>query len=126
MNQTPQPPGWITELFGVIDSKDAAAFGNFLTPDGTFRFGNAPPVQGRNEITAAVHGFFSTIASLSHDLQDVWEFGDDVICRGEVTYGRHDGSSVTLPFADVFRMQDALISDYRIYMDIAPLYADPS
>jgi len=45
--------------------------------------------------------------------------------HGEVTYTRHDGSRVTLPFANVFRLRDDLISEYLIYADLAPLYAAP-
>jgi hypothetical protein len=47
-----------------------------------------------------------------------------------VTYTRHDDSRITLPFVDVLvRASSAgarlTIADYRIYMDVAPLYASP-
>ena len=53
-------------LFAAIDRQDAAAFVGFLTDDAVFRFGSAPPVQGRDDIRAAVGGFFDTIAGCSH------------------------------------------------------------
>jgi hypothetical protein len=45
------------------------------------------------------------------------------VCEGEVTYRRHDNSEITLPFADAFDLRGDLISGYRIYIDIAPLFA---
>ncbi len=44
----------VTRLFRAIDDANADAFVSFLTPDGTFKFGNAPPVQGQAAIAALV------------------------------------------------------------------------
>jgi hypothetical protein len=41
-----------------------------------------------------------------------------------VTYQRHDGSEISLPFTDIFEYDGDLIAHYKIYMDIGPLYAD--
>jgi hypothetical protein len=38
-----------------------------------------------------------------------------------VTYERHDGTRLTLPCVNVFRLRQGLIADYRVYMDINPL-----
>ena len=117
-------PTWITRLFASIDRKDSKTFVSFLTEDGRFRFANQDPVQGREAVAAAVEGFFSSIASLNHRIERIWIHSDSVVCHGEVTYGRLDGNSITLPFADIFQMQDDLVSDYLIYMDVTPLYAE--
>ena len=103
---------------------DMDGFLSFLTPDAGFRFGSSPAVSGHEAIRAAVGGFFSSIAALSHDLRGSIENGETIVCEGEVTYTRHSGSKITLPFADVFEMRDGLIADYKIYMDIAPLFAE--
>jgi hypothetical protein len=39
-----------------------------------------------------------------------------------VRYQRHDGSAITLPCVNVFRFAGERISDYRVHMDIAPVY----
>lgn len=119
-------PGLATQLaplFSAIDALDAATFVQFLTPDATFRFGSAPPVQGRQAIADAVAGFFDSIAGCSHRLDRTVADGGAVICEGQVSYRRHDGSSVSLPFVDVFEMDGDLIAEYKIYLDIGPLYA---
>ena len=111
------------KLFVSIDAMDTEGFLGFIRPDAEFRFASAPPVQGHAAIREAVDGFFSTIAALSHDLQRLVADGNSVVCEGNVTYTRHDGSRITLPFCNVFETKDGLISLYRIYIDVAPLYA---
>ncbi len=112
----------LRELFAAIDSMDTARFVQSLTPDAVFRFGSAPPVRGRGAVSDVIGGFFSSIAGLRHALTKT--IGDDgtLVCEGEVTYTRHDGSEITLPFANVFELEDGLIAKYKIYADIGPLY----
>ena len=113
----------LQRLFAAIDARDAAAFVGFLAADAQFRFGAAPAVSGREAIAAAVTAFFESIAGLEHRVDMAMRDGDTLVCEGEVTYTRHDGSEVSLPFADVFEMQGEQIAAYKIYMDIGPLYA---
>jgi ketosteroid isomerase-like protein len=117
---------FLGRLFAAIDAMDTDAFIAMLTPDAEFQFGNAPPVQTRNLIGESVDGFFSTIAGLRHDLHNVVDNGPLLACEGSVTYTRHDGTTVTLPFADVFEFDGDLIAGYRIYMDIGPVYTAAS
>jgi limonene-1,2-epoxide hydrolase len=112
------------KLFASIDAMDTESFLGFIHEDATFRFGSSPAVKGHAEIGAAVGGFFSSFAALKHDLQRLVADGNVVVCEGEVTYSRHDGSTITLPFANVFETDDGLISLYRVYIDIGPLFAE--
>jgi len=112
------------DLFAAIDSKDIASFVACLTEDAVFRFGSAPPVEGREAIAAAVGGFFGTIAACSHTIHKVLWDGDTQVCEGNVTYERHDGTTVTVPFVDIFEYDGGLIAHYKIYIDISPLYAE--
>jgi len=111
-------------MFAAIDSKDTQAFVGFLTDDAVFRFGSAPTVRGREAIFAAVDGFFGTIAGCSHDVQKTLSSGSTLVCEGEVTYRRHNGTEITLPFTDIFEYDGDLIAQYKIYIDIGPLYTD--
>jgi limonene-1,2-epoxide hydrolase len=120
--RTPSPD-WLADLFSSIDSQDTARFKGFLADDAEFRFGSAPAVVGREQIGAAVDGFFASIAGCQHDVPSTWSTGDSIVCEGEVTYRRHDGSEITLPFVNVFNMSGRLIARYKIYIDIGPLYA---
>ena len=115
--------GPLEGLFAAIDRKDTNAFAAYLAEDGTFRFGSAAPVHGRAAIAEAVGEFFESIAALSHELNLFLVEGSTIVCEGETTYTRHDGSTVTVPFVDVFDMDGDLIRNYKIYADISPLYA---
>ena len=111
-------------LFAAIDAQDGAAFVSFLTDDAVFRFGSAPPAQGRAAVQAAVEGFFGSIAGLSHSIDRTAGQGNTLFLEGKVTYTRHDGGQVVIPFVDVFEYEGELIAEYKIYIDISPLYAD--
>lgn len=113
-----------TALFAAIDRKDVAAFVSCLTTDAVFRFGSAPEVAGSDAIAAAVGGFFDSIAGLSHAVHKILWNGETQVCEGEVTYERHDGSTLTVPFVDVFEYEGELISQYKIYIDIGELYKE--
>ncbi len=110
-------------LFRAIDGKDADAFAALLAPDGEFRFGNLPPVCGRNAVREFVAGFFASIAALTHVVEASWQVGDDLICHGRVTYTRHDGSTLAVPFANMLRTSPAGYSRYLIFADTSALYA---
>lgn len=113
----------LDSLFAAIDGGDAGAFVDFLTDDGVFRFGSAPALQGKDAVRAAVDGFFQSIAGCKHVLNKVLGDADTLVCEGDVTYRRHDGSEITLPFTNVFDTDGERIAVYKIYIDIGPLYA---
>ena len=112
------------KLFAAIDAMDAESFVSFLGEDCTFRFGSSPSVTGREGIRASVEDFFSMFATLRHDLRRVITDDNGTVCEGEVTYTRHDGSQITLPFCNVFQTESGLISVYRIYIDMSPMFAE--
>ena len=41
----------------------------------------------------------------------------------DVEYARKDGKAVTVPNADILTFDGALVRDWQIYIDIAPVYA---
>ncbi len=54
---------------------------------------------------------------MRHDILDCWEVGEDVICRGEVTYWLPTGREFLFPFVDIFRMAGGRIARYLVYVD---------
>jgi ketosteroid isomerase-like protein len=118
----PPRPAWIGALFKAIDAKDADRFAAFIAEEGVFQFGNAPPVTGRGAIRDAVAAFFASIRALAHDVRDVDTGGERVWSRGTVTYTRHDGSQLSVPFCNCFEMRGELVRHYQIYVDASALY----
>jgi ketosteroid isomerase-like protein len=116
-------PSWVNRLFQSIDALDTDAFVGFMTDDVVFRFANSDPVKGKTAVHGAVTAFFASIRSVRHEVLDTWVNPDAVICHGKVQYTRHDSSLLTVPFANIFKMQGDLIKEYLIYVDISELYA---
>jgi hypothetical protein len=114
----------ILKLFNAIDAKDAGRFASFLSEDCRFRFGNLPELTGVAEVERFVAGFFESIHSVSHVIQESWDIPGGMVCHGQVTYVRRCGSSLTVPFCNVFRTSPAGITDYLIFADTSSLHLD--
>ena len=114
---------WVKELFQSIDKQDIDVFLTYLADNVFFRFGNAEPIHGKNNAGNVVKGFFESIKAIQHDISETWSQDDTVICHGFVTYTRHDNSSLTVPFANIFKLDGQAITEYLIYVDISQLYS---
>ena len=111
-------------VLGFVDAKNAKAFADSLTENGAFVFGNAPPVIGRAAVAKTVSEVLSSFEAISHKIEDVWDEDNDVIMRLAVTYTRKDGKVLTLPCVNIWKLAAGdKIADYRIYMDINPVFA---
>ncbi|KHF24127.1 nuclear transport factor 2 family protein [Solemya velum gill symbiont] len=113
----------IIELFASIDEKNREKFVMFLTRNCSFRFGNLPVVHGVNAISEFVGGFFDSIASLNHELSEIWPVPGGTVCHGTVSYVRHDKSVLSVPFSTVFKVDGDKISEYLIFADTSELYS---
>ncbi len=113
---------WLRGLFDRTDAKNTSGRLEYLSQDARFRFGSAPPLVGKGAIQDGVNAFFSSLSEITHDIVDSWTFRDVVICQGEVTYTRPDSSTLTIPFANVFKLDGhGFIREYLIYADISGL-----
>jgi ketosteroid isomerase-like protein len=117
-------PEWVQRVFAAVDAGDARRFAAAFAEDGRFRFGNAPAVIGQEAVAAAVDGFFASIRGCRHELTRFWGGPRHCAMDGTVTYVRHDGRELTLPFANVFVLRGEKIAEYLVYVDLAPLFAD--
>ncbi len=113
----------VAPIFADIDTLDPDKFVAHLTPDVTFRFGNNDPMTGRAAVRDAVAGFFTTISGMHHHILNVYSDGDTAIAKIDVEYIRQDGKSVTVPNADILVFDGDLVSDWQIYIDLAPVFA---
>jgi ketosteroid isomerase-like protein len=112
-------------MFRDIDRMDADAWAAHLAPDAVMRFGNADPVHGREACRDALAGFYDMIGGLRHEISDQWKHGDATIVEATVTYTRQDGRDVAVPVVTIYRTNvDDMIADYRVYIDLAPVFAE--
>ena len=115
-------PGHET-LFEDIDSMDPDRYARHLSHDVILRFGNGEPVVGRDAVRDGWAAFCADLRGVSHDLVERWDAGTATIVEARVTYTRSDDSTVTVPAVTIYRASGDLIDDYRIFIDLAPLFA---
>jgi ketosteroid isomerase-like protein len=114
----------IRRLFEAVDDKDTGYLAHHFADDVTFRFGNADVVEGRPAVVATCEAFLASIAGIRHVIEHLWQVDTDrVVAVMTVHYERLDGGRLSLPCANSFRVCDGEVSDYRIYMDITPVFA---
>ena len=114
----------VQQTFADIDTMDADTFLRHLHPEVRFTFGNLDPVHGHEGVRAAVDGFWATIGGLKHHLHHSWDVEDDTtVVHADVEYTRQDGTVVTVPNIDILHWRDGTVDDWRIVIDLAPLYA---
>ena len=112
-----------SQLFADIDSMDPGRFTAHLAEDVTMRFGNADPIHGRDAVHDAWAGFCEGVDGVSHEGLRRWESEEGIVAEATATYTRKDGSTVTVPVVTIYREGDGGIDDYRIFIDLAPLFA---
>lgn len=111
------------QLFADIDSMEPERFAAHLAQDVTMRFGSADPIRGRDAVREAWAAFCRDLNGVQHKLVEQWTVEATTIVEAEVTYTRGDDSRVTVPVVTIYREQGGEIADYRIYIDLAPLFA---
>jgi len=113
------------QLFADIDSMEPERFAAHLAEDVTMRFGNAEPIRGRDAVRDAWAAFCKELRGVKHEVVGRWEVDEATIVEATVTYTRHDSSQVSVPVATIYREREGWINDYRIYIDLTPLFSDP-
>ena len=111
------------QLFDDIDSMEPERFAAHLAEDVTMRFGNSEPIHGRGPVRDAWATFCQDLNGVHHDLVEQWTVDGTTIVEAQVTYTRGDDSEVTVPVVTIYRERGGEINDYRIYIDLAPLFA---
>ena len=119
----PSPSDLARGIFAAFDAKDAPALATLMTDDVRLRLGNTETVEGKPAFVEALQSFLGSVAHFRHEVLNVWSDGDAVIAELVVHYTRLDGRELALPCCNVFRLRDGSVADYRVYMDITPVYA---
>lgn len=57
-----------------------------------------------------------------HHIRRIHEAGDTAVVEFDTEYRHKDGAAVHVPCCDVLTLDGDLISEFRIYIDMKPLY----
>jgi len=113
--------GFLIDLFSSIDDKNVQTFLTFISDSCLFRFGNIPSVSGKENVGNFVSTFLDSISSIEHEVEDAWEIDCGIICHGIVSYTRHNKSVLSIPFSNILKIDNGLISEYLIFADTSDL-----
>jgi hypothetical protein len=120
-NARPETVAWLTRYYELLDQNRVGdAIRGFIADDCTVRFGNRESTSFLDE----ARRMSKYVKGVRHRLLTVLE-GDDgsLACELEVTYIKHDGSSITLRGALFARVENARFIEQRMYIDHGPLLA---
>lgn len=113
---------FIPGMYRAIDAMDSRAVADLMTEEGSLRFANLEPVNGRENIFTFLENFFKSIHGINHSELEYWKAENNWFVTGNVTYTRHDSTHLEVPFAVRLVMKGDLIDRYLIYVDNSTLY----
>jgi alkylhydroperoxidase/carboxymuconolactone decarboxylase family protein YurZ/limonene-1,2-epoxide hydrolase/catechol 2,3-dioxygenase-like lactoylglutathione lyase family enzyme len=112
----------VKRLFSRGEAFDSEGFITFFTDKPLYQFGNFDVCLDKNSIKKSADNFFSQIDAVYHEIKMMWEIGNAVFVEMDVLYWRKDGSMVSLPCCDIFRVEGDKFSELRIFMDVNPVF----
>jgi limonene-1,2-epoxide hydrolase len=122
MTEQPDVLDLARDAVAALDAGDAARLAAMVTDDVYLRLGSQEPILSKEAFIASVEASVASIAGTRHEILAAWDVGAAVVLEMTVHYRRHDGSEIALPCCNIFRFSGGRIADYRMYMDIAPVY----
>jgi hypothetical protein len=117
----PETVAWLTSYYELLDQNRVGdAIRGFIGDGCLIRFANREPTGFLDE----ARRMSKLVTAVGHKLLTVLE-GDDgtLALELEVTYTKHDGSSITLPGSLFARVEDGRFVEQRAYIDHGPLLA---
>jgi ketosteroid isomerase-like protein len=115
---------WLDEFYADVDAMRMDAFLDHFTDDAVVEFANNPQANGKAEIREAIGGLWSSIGGLSHDIHQRYDQRDRSMIEATCTYTRQDGSVLPLPTSASLARRDGKVEKLKVYMDLAPLFAE--
>ena len=112
---------FVKSLYANVDSKNLNGLAGMLDEEVRFKFANHDAVNGMEDTLQANEGFFSSINSMRHSFNGIWQQGDTIICNGQVHYVRLNGSECSAEFATILTIRNEKITNYLIYADVSEL-----
>jgi ketosteroid isomerase-like protein len=114
----------VLAVIAATDAADVDRLSELVSDDIRLQFGSNEPTIGKQALLDGAIAFNASIASIKHDIGSLWHVDSDVvITEMTVHYKRLDGRRLSLPCTNIFHVRGGRIADYRVYMDIAPLFA---
>ncbi len=117
------------KFFNAVDQQDVQGLIPYLSQDVRLQMANMPDSLGINALVAAFEATEQRFSAIRHDIQGIytgtWTEGDVVSVEATAHYKIGNDRDVSLPVTSTLRINgEGKISDYRIFMDPTPAFAD--
>jgi ketosteroid isomerase-like protein len=108
----------VEEMIGALMKQDWPAFVPYFTKDLLYKVGAAEPLIGGQACADFLAHVYTKLQPTSHDIRGMWEVGNVVMVEMDANYKViEDGRPVTVPCCDVYRFENGLIKEWRVYPD---------
>lgn len=115
----------VEKMVEALTIEDWESFHPYFTPDLMYKVGANPAVYGSRAAADFLSSFYKTVKPTQHTVRGAWQMGNTVIIEMDAHYKRlKDGKPVTVPCTDVYRFEGDLIKEWRVYPDVAEVYAN--
>jgi hypothetical protein len=121
---SPSAYEWYLKYLEALDTLDIGGYGKFLAQDCSVQSNNNPPMEGKEAVMQGLSSYWTTFASLEHDLLNIYGSDLSFVLEALNHYKRNDGKVVTIravAFTD--RNEGGLVTLVRFYTDITPPFA---
>ena len=116
----------IRALFAALDRGDLDAVTTFLRDVVVVVLSNRDPIHGVTAYAELFGGVMGMLAGIRHEIHDIWNAAEDAAVwtvRMTTHYARTDGVAVSLPCCAILRISGGRVADYRVFMDMTPVFA---
>ncbi len=113
----------VRRLIEAVESNKLDEYVTYFMSDAVYKIGNSEPVIGQQGIKELALSVMGTIESVTHDIKNIWEVDDTVICHVDLTYNRKDGKVVKIPNLNIIQFKGDKIQNYKAFLDAAPVFS---
>ena len=121
MTNKPFGEAWIADYFTMVDRLDPEELVTWYTEDGSFRFANQSPAQGKAAMITALKQFYGLLKSMHHEKTGCWADDHSGAWEAIAHFETKDGRQFALPAVSTLRVRDGLIYEFRFVMDATPI-----
>ncbi|MEJ6394045.1 nuclear transport factor 2 family protein [Gymnodinialimonas sp. 2305UL16-5] len=109
----------VTQMEQAVGSGDWDAARPFLHPQIRYTVGGRPTVTGIAALRDYMEHQLTQVRWVGHEVRMVVETEDTAIIEVVSLFERRsDGAPLRLPCTDIYRFEDDLIADWRVYADL--------
>ena len=108
----------VEAMIGALMAQNWPEFVPYFSKDLFYKVGAAEPLHGAEACSNFLAHVYTKLQPTSHDVRGMWEIDNVVLVEMDANYKVIEtGEPVTVPCCDVYRFENGLIKEWRVYPD---------